>query len=806
MPKYDFQKIEKKWQARWEKTAIYKAKDNLSTNSGRTKNRKWYSLIEFPYPSGEGLHVGHVRSNTAMDIISRKRRMEGHDVLYPIGWDAFGLPTENYAIKTGVDPAVATKKNTDTFRRQLKSLGFSFDWSREINTTDPNYYKWTQWMFLQFFKHGLAYKASTTINWCPKDKIGLANEEAVGGVCDRCGGPVEKRLKEQWMLKITSYADKLLAGLKDIDYIPQAKIQQENWIGRSEGALIKFKLRGVPGQKDDQHFVEVFTTRPDTLFGATFVAISAELAKKWIDVGWQASDEVKKYVAETLGTRAKAEGTDDKEKTGVATGFYAVNPANQEEIPVWVVNYVLGDVGTGAIMAVPAHDERDFEFAKKFNLPIRVVISGGEEPYLGSGTLVNSGQFTGLDSETAKWEITKFVGGERKAQYKLRDWVFSRQRYWGEPIPLINCMQCGFVPVPEKDLPVKLPKVKNYAPRDDGESPLASVENWVNVKCPQCKAPAKRETDTMPNWAGSSWYFLRYIDPKNNKKFADPKKLKYWMPVDWYNGGMEHTVLHLLYSRFWNLVLYDLKLVPVKEPYKKRTSHGLILASGGVKMSKSKGNVINPDDIVKEFGADSLRLYEMFMGPFDQAIVWDTKGILGVHRFLERVSKLGIRVGEQKSTEEVAVRLVHQTVKKVAEDIEGMRFNTAISAMMILLNEFERHGASSRKEFEMFLKILAPFAPHLAEELWIVLGNKKSIHLEKWPKHNPKLLIEETFTLVIQVNGKVRDSVESSTGLSEAEAKKLALKREKIAALLHGKAPKKVIYIPNRLVNIVVES
>lgn len=908
----NFRAIEKKWQEAWERAGLHKA---LFRQGSRRARKKWYSLIEFPYPSGDGLHVGHIRSNTAMDVISRKRRMEGYDVLYPIGWDAFGLPTENYAIKTGIDPAIATKKNTDTFRRQLKALGFSFDWSREINTTDPQYYKWTQWMFLQFFKHGLAYKAEVAINWCPKDKIGLANEEAVGGVCDRCGGPIETRMKAQWMLKITAYAEQLLEGLKDVDYIPQAKIQQEHWIGRSEGAIINFQLttNNLP-----QKTVEVFTTRPDTLFGATFVAVSAELAKTWLDAGWKASPQVTKYVEATLSARAKAGREEDpeKEKTGVDAGISAVNPATKKEIPVWVVNYVLGNVGTGAIMAVPAHDTRDYAFALRYNLPIKEVVAPQNNAELnaeqrgkvfeGDGILVDSGKFSGMDSEKAKEEIIKFVGGKRQVNYKLRDWVFSRQRYWGEPIPLVFCDNChkthkgisndqfliskqkrndyraeksklqipnpkqtnskseiknsklqftqgellnpGWVAVPDKDLPVTLPKVKNYKPRDDGQSPLASIEKWVNVKCPQCKGPAKRETDVMPNWAGSSWYFLAYImrksqTPNSKSQISyvwDKKFLAHWMPVDWYNGGMEHTVLHLLYSRFWNRFLYDLKLVPVAEPYKKRTSHGLVLAEGGVKMSKSKGNVINPDDIVKQFGADTLRVYEMFMGPFDQAIAWNTDGLVGVRRFLDRIhktfksqilnpkSQTNPKSQNLKHTNEFG-RLLHQTIKKVTEDIEAMRFNTAVSALMVLFNAMEKQGGQlSVVNCQVFLKLLAPFAPHIAEELYqqlttdnlpLTTDNKKqkinlkakrlklkafqSIFEEAWPAYNEAMLVADEFDLIIQVNGKVRDSVRVAQGISEDEAKEIALGREKIKTFIGG-GVKKTIYVPGRLINIVV--
>jgi len=819
--KYNHKKIEAKWQKFWEQKKLHAAKDF-------SQKPKYYALFEFPYPSGDGLHVGHIRPYVGMDIISRKRRMEGYNVLFPVGWDAFGLPTENYAIKTGISPEIATKKNSDNFRRQMRLLGLSLDWNREINTTDPNYYKWTQWMFLQFFKHGLAYKASVPINWCPKDKIGLANEEVIGGKCERCGTEVEQRQKEQWMLKITAYADKLLEGLKDLDFLPEIKRQQENWIGKSEGALIKFALQGVTGQPNSKHFVEVFTTRPDTIFGATFIAIAPEVAQKWIAVGWQISTEVKNYIAKTLKEKSEAGNEGVKEKTGINIGIRAINPANQEEIPVWIVNYVLGDVGTGAIMAVPAHDDRDLAFAKAYNLDVKPVVArvgsfeeikdpislaavmkksclGSGFAILGEGFLINSGQFSGMPSEKAKWEITKAVGGKREIKYKLRDWVFSRQRYWGEPIPLIHCEKCGYVPVPEKNLPVKLPKVKDYQPRDDGQSPLASVEKWVKVKCPQCKGIAKRETDVMPNWAGSSWYFLRYTDPKNKKNFSDIKKLKYWMPVDWYNGGMEHVTLHLLYSRFWNQFLYDIGVVPVKEPYKKRTAHGLILAEGGMKMSKSKGNVINPDSLIKEFGADALRLYEMFIGPFNQAVAWDQRGIMGTSRFLERVWNLGSKSenGKIKGWNSLE-RLINKTIKKVTEDIESMSFNTAVSAMMIFVNECQSFEKIPAEIWEKFLLLLAPFAPHIAEELWMKAGGKKSLSQENWPEYDKKLIDDATIELLIQVNGKVRDKISVSKSTTQAEAEKLAFQSAKAQPFIGSQKPKKIIFVPGKLINFVV--
>ena len=848
--KYNPQKIEKKWQKEWQKNKLYRAVDG-------SKKKKYYTLVEFPYPSGDGLHVGHVRSYTALDVVVRKRRMEGYNVLYPIGWDAFGLPTENYAIKTQTHPKIVTKKNTDNFRRQLQSLGFSFDWDREINTTDPQYYKWTQWLFLKFFEHGLAYKARTTINWCPKDKIGLANEEVVSGACERCGTAVEKREKEQWMLRITAYAEKLLKGLEKVDYIPEARVQQENWIGKSEGAVIKFPINiaevGLP-------HIEVFTTRADTLFGATYLVLAPEheFIQKY-ESRITNYGEVKKYISEARKKTDMERTAEGKEKTGVELkGIMAVNPATKKEIPVWISDYVLAGYGTGAIMAVPAHDERDFAFAKKFGLDIVLVIQphnipgvsdlvDGEEKlnrilhldiaYTGEGRLMNSGKFNHLKGEEARTAITNFVGGKITTQYKLRDWVFSRQRYWGEPIPLVFCKRCkesglgssasklreglplskgealhpGWIPVREKDLPVELPNVKNYKPTDTGESPLANISSWVKTTCPRCGGPARRETDVMPNWAGSSWYFLRYIDSKNKRAFADAKKLKHWMPVDWYNGGMEHTVLHLLYSRFWNQFLYDIKLVPVAEPYKKRTSHGLILAEGGVKMSKSKGNVINPDEVVRQFGADALRLYEMFVGPFNQHVSWDPHGIIGTKRFLERVWKLGgkLKVKGQKikykSENKKLDQVLHQTIKKVSEDIENLRMNTAVSSLMILLNEMEKEQENiQHTTYNLFLKLLAPFAPHIVEELWGVLGEKKSIHTQPWPRFDKKKAQEDVFGLVVQINGKVRAVINTSTGISQNEAERLVLlSDERVIKTLDGKKLRRVIYVPDKLINFV---
>lgn len=785
MKNYDHKKIEKKWQGVWEKSKIYEAKTGV-------KGKTFYGLIEFPYPSGAGLHVGHIRSNTAMDIITRKRRMEGYNVLYPIGWDAFGLPTENYAIKMGVDPAKITKTNTNVFRKQLKSVGFGFDWSREIDTTDPAYVKWTQWIFLQMHKKGLAYKHRTTINWCPKDKIGLANEEVVGGMCDRCGGPVVKKEKEQWMLAITKYADRLDKDLDKVNFLEKIKIQQRNWIGKSEGGEIEFPV------KDSSEKIKVFTTRADTIFGATYVVLAPEHPiinnYKLLITNW---DEVENYIKEVKDKPDIERTAEDKVKTGIELkGLKAINPANKEEVSVWIADYVLATYGTGAIMAVPQHDERDRDFALKFNLPII------DKPL--------------VDAK----EITDKVGGKIVTKYKLRDWVFSRQRYWGEPIPIIHCDKCGYVPVPEKDLPVLLPKVKSYTPTDNGESPLAIISKWVNTTCPKCKGKAKRETDTMPNWAGSSWYFLRYADPKNKKEFASKKALKYWMKngVDWYNGGMEHTTLHLLYSRFWHKFLYDLKLVPTSEPYMKRTSHGMILAEGGVKMSKSIGNTVDPKEIVELYGADTLRIYEMFIGPFDQSVSWSTESIIGSRRFLDKIFRLGERIGSSRpclgttrgkasSRQTVSASfqtLLHKTIKKIEEDIEAMSFNTAVSSMMILVNEMEKAESINEKDFKMFLQILAPFAPHIAEEIWQKLGEKKSIHKSPWPKWDKNKIVDDIITIGVQINGKVRTEISISKEMEENEVKTLVLKDKKVLEWIGESEVKRIIYVKGRIVNIVV--
>lgn len=807
MKDYNHNKIEKKWQKYWEKKKIYQAKNN-------TKKKKFYGLIEFPYPSGAGLHVGHIRSNTAMDIITRKRRMEGYNVLYPIGWDAFGLPTENYAIKTGINPEKVTKTNTAIFRKQLKEGGFGFDWSREVDTTDPKYFKWTQWIFLQMYKKGLAYKKKTEINWCTKCKIGLANEEVVGGVCERCGGEVIKKEKEQWMLAITKYADRLDKDLDKVNYLEKIKIQQRNWIGKSEGAIVKFQV------KNNNKFIEVFTTRIDTIFSGTFLVLAPEhpFIKENLKLFDNAS-LIEKYIEE-IKNKPDIDRTADDNKTGIELqGFKVVNPANEKEISIWVSDFVLMSYGTGAVFA-DAHDKRDFDMAKKYNIPLSVSIrpqddnlfervKSLQECYEGEGLLFNSEGFNGLTSKEARPKIIEWLAlknlASKTVKYKLRDWVFSRQRYWGEPIPIIHCEKCGYVPVPEKNLPVILPKVKSYQPTDNGESPLANISKWVNTTCPKCKGKAKRETDTMPNWAGSSWYFLRYVDPKNNKEFASKKSLKYWMGngVDWYNGGMEHTTLHLLYSRFWHKFLYDLKLIPTSEPYMKRTSHGMILAEGGEKMSKSRGNVINPDQIIKLYGADTLRLYEMFIGPFDQAVSWSTESMIGPRRFIERVWKASHIEFVRKSDEKLEI-LLNKTIKKVSEDIENMSFNTSISAMMVFINEVERTKSISKKDFKLFTKILSPFAPHVTEEIWQELGEKESIHISDWPKWDDKKLISNTLKIVIQINGKVRSELNIPNDSTEDQVKGLALTNQSIIPWIKGHNIKRIIYVKNRLLNIVV--
>ena len=800
---YDPSVIEPKWQQIWDMTHAFEASDDHSMP-------KFYGLIEFPYPSGQGLHVGHPRSNTAMDIIARKRRMEGYNVLFPIGWDAFGLPTENYAIKNKVHPADVTKANIDHFRSQLKMIGFSFDYSREVNTTDPAYVKWTQWIFLQLFKNGLAYKAEMPINWCPSCKCGLANEEVVGGNCERCGTPVIRRVKTQWMLRITAYAQKLLDGLDNVDFIERVKTQQRNWIGRSTGAEVDFKLT-VPGEK-----VTVYTTRPDTLFGATYMVLSPEhpLIDK-LSGSIRNFDECMRYREEAARKSDFERAELAKEKTGVMIdGVRAVNPVNGKEIPIWLSDYVLMSYGTGAIMAVPAHDTRDWEFAKKFNMPIIEVVAGGDvekEAYtdIQDGVMVNSSFLDGMTVKDAKKAIidhlTKTGDGHEKVNYKLRDWVFSRQRYWGEPIPIIHCDKCGMVPVPESELPVVLPNVKNYEPTDSGESPLSTMTDWVNVTCPCCGGPARRETDTMPQWAGSSWYFLRYCDPHNDQAFASKEALDYWMPVDWYNGGMEHTTLHLLYSRFWHLFLHDIGVVSAPEPYQKRTSHGMILGENGEKMSKSRGNVINPDDVIKDIGADAFRLYEMFMGAFDQAIPWSTNGAKGCRKFLDRVWRLQEMVTDEKGFSDRLNGLMNETIKKVSEDYEKMKYNTAIAAMMTLVNEMYNAGSVTRGELEALLLILSPVAPHICEEIWQNLGHAEPIHHQKWPVWDEEALKKQEVEIAIQINGKVKGRIMIPADLTRETAVTELPGHPDVIRLVNGREIAKIIFVPGRLLNIVVK-
>ena len=801
IPQYNPASIEAKWQKHWDEAGTLNAEADHS-------KPKFYPLIEFPYPSGQGLHVGHPRSNTAMDIIARKRRMEGYNVLFPIGYDAFGLPTENFAIKNHVHPAVVTKQNIDHFREQLKRLGFSFDYTREINTTDPKYYKWTQWIFLKLFEHGLAYKAEMPINWCTSCKCGLANEEVVNGVCERCGSEVVRKVKSQWMLKITAYAQKLLDGLDDVDFIEKVKIQQRNWIGRSEGAEVDFTL--TTGDK-----LRVYTTRPDTLFGATYMVISPEhpLLEQRRDI-ISNYDEIAEYRA-AAARKSDFERTElNKDKTGVRIeGLRAVNPVNGKEIPVWVSDYVLMGYGTGAIMAVPAHDERDYAFAKKFGIPMVEVVAGGDianEAYtdIRDGVMVNSGFLDGKTVAEAKKSIIDWLTekglGERKVNYKLRDWVFSRQRYWGEPIPLVKCDKCGWVPVPFEQLPVTLPEVEHYEPTDDGESPLSTLTDWVNTTCPHCGGPARRETDTMPQWAGSSWYFLRYIDPHNDNELAAMDQLRYWLPVDWYNGGMEHTTLHLLYSRFWHRFLYDIGVVPTPEPYKKRTSHGMILGANGEKMSKSRGNVINPDDVVDELGADAFRLYEMFMGAFDQAIPWSTEGARGCRRFLDRVWRLMEIMTDDEGVSQDMAYDVNACIKKVGEDYERMKFNTAIAAMMSLVNAFYTKGGITRGEMKILIQLLNPVAPHITEEINQMCGFGPELVRTPWPEYDPAALVKSTVEIALQICGKVRARINVPADLTRENAGDYFMACDEVKKLVGDKPVKKLIFVPGRLVNIVI--
>ena len=801
---YNHKVVEKKWQKVWDDEKAFAATNDYS-------KPKYYALVEFPYPSGQGLHVGHPRPYTALDIVARKRRMQGYNVLYPMGWDAFGLPTENYAIKNKIHPKIVTENNVKHFKDQLHSLGYSFDWDREINTTDPKYYKWTQWIFLKLFKAGLAYKKEMPINWCTSCKVGLANEEVVNGVCERCGAPVVRKVKSEWMLKITDYADKLIEGLNDVDYIERVKVSQKNWIGRSTGAEVDFQI------KDTEDKLRIYTTRCDTLFGVTYMVVSPE--HPYLD---KYKDQIKNW-KEIVAYREQASRKSDferaelaKDKTGVAIdGLTAINPVNGKEVPIWVSDYVLMSYGTGAIMAVPAHDERDWEFAKKFHLPIiQVVAKNGEEvdvneaafTDVATGVLINSDFLNGLEVKDAKEKMIKFLEekgiGQAKTNYKLRDWVFSRQRYWGEPIPIVHCDKCGYVPIDESELPLLLPEVESYMPTDNGESPLAAMTDWVNTTCPCCGGPAKRETDTMPQWAGSSWYFLRYTDPHNDKALASPEALKYWLPVDWYNGGMEHTTLHLLYSRFWHKFLYDQGVVPTPEPYQKRTSHGMILGENGEKMSKSRGNVVNPDDIVQEYGADTLRTYEMFIGAFDLAASWSEDGVKGCRRFLDRVWKLQDLMTEEEGYSKDLETKMHQTIKKVSNDFENLKYNTAIAAMMTLLNDFYKKGSITKGELKTLIILLNPVAPHITEEMWQIIGCEGRVYQQTWPEFEEAKTVESSVEIAVQINGKVKGTL----GIQKDDPKDqvIAKAKEVIADKLTGNIIKE-IYVPGRLVNIVMK-
>ena len=800
--KYNPSEIEKKWQNIWED-------DNTFAASSDTDKPKFYALVEFPYPSGQGLHVGHPRSYTALDVVARARRLQGYNVLYPMGWDAFGLPTENYAIKNRIHPEIVTKNNIKRFKSQLKALGLSFDWTREINTTDPSYYKWTQWIFLQLFNHGLAYKKEMAVNWCTSCKCVLANEEVVSGGCERCGGEVVRKVKSQWMLKITEYAQRLIDDLDLVDYPERVRAQQIHWIGRSTGAQVRFEsTAGDP--------IFVYTTRPDTLFGATYMVVSPEhpLLEKWADM-IENIDEVRSYQAEAA-KKSDFERTEvAKDKTGVRIiGVDAVNPVNRNKIPIFISDYVLVSYGTGAIMAVPGHDTRDWEFAKKFNLPIIEVVKGGDvekEAFTDceTGVMVNSGLLDGMSVEDAKKAIIEWLSekglGESKVNYKLRDWVFSRQRYWGEPIPIIECPKCGHVAVPEEELPLCLPMVDSYEPTETGESPLAGIADWINVSCPKCGGPAKRETDTMPQWAGSSWYFLRYTDPHNDKELASRKALEYWTPIDWYNGGMEHTTLHLLYSRFWHKFLFDIGVVPTPEPYAKRTSHGMILGENGEKMSKSRGNVVNPDEIVEEYGADTMRLYEMFIGDFEKAAPWSSTSIKGCRRFLERVWGLQENILPGDAIRPQLETPFHKTIRKVTEDIDNLKYNTAIAALMALLNTIYESGGITRGEYRVFLILLNPFAPHITEEIWENMKLGRLIARSEWPAYDAAKCVEQTIEIAVQINGKVRTRITIAADSDSAAAVSAAKSDEKIASALEGMQVVKERYVPGKLVNLVVK-
>ncbi len=799
---YNHKELELKWQKVWDDEKAF------ATSNDYTKP-KYYALVEFPYPSGQGLHVGHPRPYTALDIVARKRRMQGYNVLYPMGWDAFGLPTENYAIQNHIHPKMVTKNNVERFKKQLHSLGYSFDWDREINTTDPDYYKWTQWIFLKLFNAGLAYKSEMPINWCTSCKVGLANEEVVNGSCERCGSEVVRKVKSQWMLKITEYADRLIQDLDGVDYIERVKVSQKNWIGKSQGAEVDFSIAG----KEDK--LRVYTTRPDTLFGATYMVVSPEhpIIDKY-------KEEIVNY-QELLAYREQASKKSDfertelaKDKTGVMIeGLKAINPVNQEEIPIWISDYVLMTYGTGAIMAVPAHDERDWDFAKKFNMPIIEVVAGSEVSVeeavytdVATGTMVNSDFLNGLSVAMAKEKIIAFLEekgiGTAKTNFKLRDWVFSRQRYWGEPIPIVHCEKCGYVAIDEKELPLELPEVESYMPTDNGESPLAAMADWVKTTCPHCGGPAERETDTMPQWAGSSWYFLRYTDPENKEALASKEALNYWLPVDWYNGGMEHTTLHLLYSRFWHKFLFDEKVVPCKEPYQKRTSHGMILGSNGEKMSKSRGNVVNPDEIVEDYGADTLRTYEMFIGAFDLSASWSDDGVKGCRRFLDRVWKLQDLLVDGDSYSDDMVTKMHQTIKKVSSDFENLKFNTAIAAMMSLINDFYKKNQVNKAEYATLITLLNPVAPHITEELWQLLGKEGRVYQTQWPVYEEEKTVESTIEIAVQINGKTKAVIKVSADIDKEAA--ILAGKEALGDKLSGNIIKE-IYVPGRIINIVAK-
>ncbi|WP_054252341.1 leucine--tRNA ligase [Neofamilia massiliensis] len=803
MNKYNHADVEKKWQKFWQ--------DNKSFEVDIDKDKeKFYALVEFPYPSGQGLHVGHARPYTALDVVSRKKRLEEKNVLYPMGWDAFGLPTENYAIKTGIHPKKVTEDNVANFKNQLQSIGFSFDWSKEINTTDPDYYKWTQWIFIQMFKKGLAYKKEMPINWCPSCLCGLANEEVVNGKCERCGAEVEQKVRSQWMLKITEYADRLIEDLKDVDYFDRIKAQQINWIGRSIGGQLKFNIAGT------EDYLEVFTTRPDTIYGATYMVIAPEheIIEKYADKITNI-DQVRDYrhKASHLSEFERTELV--KDKTGVELlGLRAINPFTKKEIPIWISDYVLASYGTGAIMAVPAHDQRDYDFAKKFNLPMVQVVDGGDiskEAFtdIESGKMINSPLFDGLSVKEAKDKAIEYARvngfGDKKVNYKLRDWIFSRQRYWGEPIPMIYCDKCGWVPLDEKDLPLTLPEVETYEPSKDGSSPISKMTDWVNTTCPSCGGPAKRETDTMPQWAGSSWYFMRYIDPHNHEELASKEARDYWLNVDWYNGGMEHTTLHLLYSRFWYKFLYDLGIAPTKEPYAKRTSHGMILGSNGEKMSKSRGNVINPNDIVSEYGADTLRTYEMFMGDFEKSAPWSTESLIGTRRYLDRVWKLADNlVDGDEYSKDLEIEF-NQTIKKVSEDYETLKFNTGIAALMELLNTINKKGSINKTEFKTYLILLNPVAPHITEELWESCGFEGHIVDQTWPTYDEAKTVRDEIEYPVQINGKLRMKLQASKDASKDEVLKMLYESQEGKEIFGGQNIVKEIFVPGKIINIVVK-